>query len=203
MAFVLWLAVMAGVGYGLTKIETTVQLLKLLDEDARLIHDYAWLEEHLGNLVPMEVVLTIPPERRRSAEERAEADGEQYRMTMLERLELLRKIQARMEQLPEISRVLSVATFAPKSAQFGITTVDVSGNYAINKSLEEHFDRLLAGDFLRVENGEQQANVTGRELWRISARVAALSGGATRRRATGRRRAVAGRDHGPQCPPQG
>ena len=41
-----------------------MQLLKLLDEDARLIHDYAWLEEHLGNLVPMEVVLTIPPERR-------------------------------------------------------------------------------------------------------------------------------------------
>ncbi|MDC0936415.1 MMPL family transporter [Pirellulales bacterium] len=178
VALVLWLAVMTGVGYGLTKIETTVQLLKLLDEDARLIHDYAWLEENLGNLVPMEVVLTIPPERRRSADEHAESDGEQYRMTMLERLELLRTIQARMEELPEISRVLSVATFAPKSAQFGITTADMSGNYTINKSLEEHFDRLLAGDFLRIEKQANPDDLSGRELWRISARVAALSGGA-------------------------
>lgn len=177
-AFVVWLVVMAAIGFGMTKIGTSVQLLKLLDEDADLIHDYAWLEENLGNLVPMEVVLTIPPERRRSADEHAEADGKQYRMTMLERLELLRTIQGRMEQLPEISRVLSVATYTPDSTQFGISTADQSGDYVKNKSLEEHLDRLLDGDFLRLEHEPNSSELTGRELWRVSARVAALSGGA-------------------------
>lgn len=176
--FAVWLAIMAAVGFGMSKIETSVQLLKLLDEDADLIHDYAWLEENLGNLVPMEVVLTIPPERRRTADEHAEADGEQYRMTMLERLEMLRTIQRRMEQLPEISRALSVATFTPKSTQVGIATADASGDYIKNKSLEEHLDRLLEGDFLRLEHKAGSDEVTGRELWRVSARVAALSGGA-------------------------
>ena len=156
-------------------------MLKLLDEEADLIHDYAWLEEHLGNLVPMEVVLTIPPERRRSADEHAESDGDQYRMTMLERLDMMRTIQARMEQLPEISRVLSVATFTPNRSQYGITAADASTDFFKNNQLEKHFDRLLSGDFLRLEHKPNNDELTGRELWRVSARVAALSPGADNR----------------------
>lgn len=170
---VFWLVIMGTFAYGFTKIDTEVQLLKLLDEDTDLIHDYAWLEENLGNLVPMEVVLTIPEEKRRTPDEHAEADGEQYRMTMLERLNMLRMIQSRIEELPEISRVLSVATFTPESTDFGITSADRSGDYAKNMKLQEHRDLLLEGEYLRLESpeGEQQR---GRELWRVSARVAAL-----------------------------
>ncbi|MGI9328150.1 MAG: MMPL family transporter, partial [Pseudomonadales bacterium] len=170
-----WFVVLGVFAYGFTRIETEVQLLKLLDEDTDLIHDYAWLENNLGNLVPMEVVLTVPPEKIRSAEEHAEEDGKQYQLTMLERLDMMREIQRGIEQLPEISRVLSVATFTPESTDSGIGGADRSADYAKNKSLEEHRDTLLAGDYLRMEHTEARTKQeTGRELWRVSARVAAL-----------------------------
>ncbi len=44
---------------GLTKIETTVQLLKLFDSDAKILHDYRWMEENLGELVPAELVVSV------------------------------------------------------------------------------------------------------------------------------------------------
>ncbi len=174
LACLFWLAVMGLFAIGFTRIGTSVQLLKLLDEDTRLIHDYAWLESNLGNLVPMEVILTVPPEKLRTADEHAEADGKQYRMTMLERLDLMREIQTRIEQFPEISRVMSVATFTPESTNTGIGSADRSADYAKNKSLEEHRGKLLAGDYLRLEHLPKSNEETGRELWRVSARVAAL-----------------------------
>jgi len=176
LVFAFWMFVMLAVGAGMARIGTSVQLLKLLDPQADLIHDYAWLEKNLGNLVPMEVVLAIPPEKCRTADEQAESSGDFYRMTMLERLELLREIERRMEQLPEISRVMSVATFTPKVTDSGIGAADTSGDYAKNKSLEEHRQELLRGEYLRKEKsppGGQAASA--RELWRLSARVAALS----------------------------
>jgi len=170
------LAVTAVLAIGFTKLDTEVQLGKLLDQDTDLIHDYAWLESHLGNLAPLEVVLTVPPERCRTADEHAEQDGRQYRLTMLDRLNMLREIQARMEQLPEISRVLSVATFTPEGANSGYASTDKTVDSVIkNKKLEEHRDELLAGDYLCMEHaGAKTKQATGRELWRLSARTAAL-----------------------------
>ena len=171
-----WMVVMGTFAYGFTMIGTEVQLLKLLDEDTDLIHDYAWLEQHLGNLVPMEVVLTVPPEKIRSADEHAEQDGLQYRMTMLERLNMMREIQRGFEQLPEISRVMSVATFTPESTDSGYSSANRGADYVKNKSLEEHRDLLLEGDYLRIEQIEgDSAGDSERELWRLSARVAALN----------------------------
>lgn len=53
--------VLLAASLGLAKIETSVQLLKLFDKNARIIRDYAWMEENFGKLVPMELVLRIPP----------------------------------------------------------------------------------------------------------------------------------------------
>jgi len=175
----IWFVVMGVLALGFTRIETSVSLLKLLDKDTDLIHDYAWLEKNLGNLVPMEIVLTVPPERCRSADELAESDGLQYRLTMLERLNMMREIQSRIEKLPEISRVMSVATYTPESTDTGIHSANQSADYAKNMSLEEHREDLLQTGFLRIEGGTegesaQAEQPAGRELWRVSARVAAL-----------------------------
>jgi len=178
LAFVMWIVVMSVFAFGFTKIGTRVQLLKLLDEDTDLIHDYAWLEENLGNLVPMEVVITVPPERCRTAEEHAEEDGLQYRMTMLERLTMVRELGAGFAEMPEITRVMSAATYTPESTNSGLAGVDRSTDYTINKSLEDRRGALLNSGYLRVEDApEGSRDATGRELWRLSARVAALGGG--------------------------
>jgi hypothetical protein len=152
-------------------------VLKLLDPGADLIRDYAWLERNIGYLVPMEVVVTMPPERLRSGDEHAEQDGQQYRLTMLERLELLRKIERRLEAFPQISRATSAATFAPPATSTGLGGADRDGDYAKNKALEFFRDRFLDGDYLQMEKYAASNRLTGRELWRLNARVAALSTG--------------------------
>jgi len=171
---VFWFVVMGALSFGFTRIETSVSLLKLLDQDTDLIHDYAWLESNLGNLVPMEVVLTVPSERCRTPDEHAEADGMQYRMTMLERLQMVRMIKHRMEQLPEISRVMSIATYTPETTNSGYASADRGADYATNIILEEIRQTLLESDFLRVENASDGTDPAGRELTRLSAKVAAL-----------------------------
>lgn len=174
-ACMFWLALTAVLALGFNRIDTSVHLFKLLDEKTDLIQDYAWLEDHLGNVVPMELVITVPPERCRTPDVHAEQDGKQYRMTMLERLDMIREIQFRVESFPEISRALTAATFAPANTSTGVsTTADRSSDYAINKNLEEHREALLAGDFLKMEEQPASNLETGRELWRVSARVAAL-----------------------------
>lgn len=167
------IVLMLVVGFGITKLQSSIQLLKLLDENSDLIQDYAWAEEHLGNLVPMEVVITIPPELQRSAEEHAEEDGKDYKMTMLERLGLIRRLQDRVESLPQVSRTLSVSTYAPEESQNVSAAVRRGNDYTVNKNLEDNRESFR--DYLQQERtADGQIIPGGRELWRLSARVTAL-----------------------------
>ena len=50
-------ALIAGVGFGVTHVRTNIDLMKLFDSQARVLQDYQWLETHVGRSVPMEVVL--------------------------------------------------------------------------------------------------------------------------------------------------
>ena len=60
-----WLVTVASVAVliyfavGVTRIETSVQLLKLFDSDAKILHDYRWIEDNLGKLVPAEIAAQI------------------------------------------------------------------------------------------------------------------------------------------------
>ena len=169
-----WLVVMGIFALGIPKIVTSVQLLKLFDKNADIIHDYAWIEKHLGNLVPMEVVLAIDGEHQRTetSKEIAEANGESYKMTMLERVEFVQRVAKRIESLPQIGKALSVATFVPAASRRAYT----GGEHALNIALNEARERLFEDDYLRLEVDEK-GSPTGRELWRISARVRALDDG--------------------------
>ncbi len=164
------LLLMAVMAIGLPKITTSVQILKLLDEDIDLIHDYAWLEQHLGNLVPMEVIVALPPENLRGPADHPEGQGDRYRMNMVERLAMVRRVGASIESLEPVSRALSAATFGPADvAQGQSLSVRRGAEYAASSALEENREAL--GDYLRMEGPEEDA----RELWRVSARLAALS----------------------------
>jgi uncharacterized membrane protein YdfJ with MMPL/SSD domain len=59
LVLVVGLLLMVVFSYGLTKIQTTVQLLKLFDPDAKVLKDYEWMEENLGKLVPAEIVINV------------------------------------------------------------------------------------------------------------------------------------------------
>lgn len=73
--------------YGITRVETSVHLLKLFDKSAKILGDYRWMETNLGKLVPMELMVRIdkgsqkeskiPPEKNADAVKPDEANGEQ------------------------------------------------------------------------------------------------------------------------------
>lgn len=155
LVFVSLAAIMVFCGIGLTKINTSIKLTKLFSPSAPIIHDYEWLESKLGPLVPMEVVLRI--------------DNSKAKMTFLEKMELVDRVQKEMKGIPDIGCTMSAVTFAPKlefkrKGVFGTKAVQ-RGTF--NKSLERNRDEFINGDFLG-EEGDC-------DLWRISARVGALN----------------------------
>lgn len=150
-----FLIVMGVCGYGLTRCSTTVNLMALFSKNSQIVHSYAWLEDHLGPLVPMEIVVRL--------------DEKTCNLTFLDRLELVQRIQRQVEKLKDVGSSLSAATFAGdlgtplngKGSSLARTRRSV-----LNKRLTEHRADFLKGDYLAEDDGQ--------ELWRINARVAAL-----------------------------
>jgi uncharacterized protein len=148
------LVLMVVCGIGLTKINTSIKLMKLFSSDAPIIHDYEWLEAKLGPLVPMEVVVRIE-----------DKNG----MSFLEKMQLIRRIQDAMQDIPDIGSTMSATTFAPslKVKRAGPLAGPSMIRAALNRTLEEHRQEYIEGDFLDHDGDA--------ELWRISARVGALN----------------------------
>jgi predicted RND superfamily exporter protein len=167
------LLVMGLVGWGMTRVESSVQLMRLFSPNARIRTDYKWLEKHLGPLVPMEVLVRI--------------DEASCRLNFLERMELVGEIQREIGTLDEVGSSLSTVTFG-RSLDVGESGSGLGGaagrtlglnartrRSVLNRRLTAHRDDFLAGEYLR------EATVTGpdghdrrEELWRIGARVSAV-----------------------------
>ncbi|MGV3482835.1 MAG: efflux RND transporter permease subunit [Planctomycetaceae bacterium] len=180
---------------GVFRINTTVQLLKLFDEESRIISDYGYLENNFGKLVPMEVVVRVPPAmvaENRSTEDdvagagalptdaavasNAAANPAAHPLTVLERVEAVGRIDTVARRaLGEggtgvIGKTMSAVTFLPPlpEASSGYSLVRARFQNRLNASLAT----LEETDCYRVENGGPR---NGSELWRISLRVGALS----------------------------
>ena len=156
-------------GVGLLKTQTTVQLMKLFDPGANIIRNYTWLEENLGNLVPMEVVLRMDRSRMREGSEPILSDDGHYRLSMLERMELVERIQERIEQLPDVGRALSMVTFAPELPEQANNLGVFAERSGYNAALQHHRQEFLEEDYFREDAD------TSEELFRVSARLPALS----------------------------
>lgn len=136
---------------GVQKISTSAQLHDLFWKNAPILQDYDWLEEKVGPLIPIEVVLRIehPDEIKTD-----------------ERFRILEDVQSAIEEVEGISATMSAATFAPV-----IPAKDTRGyravleRAAIRKKLESQLPKYVSMNYLRIEDGT--------ELWRISARVRA------------------------------
>jgi len=140
--------ILLGLGaWGVTRTESSVKLMRLFSPKARIISDYAWLEARLGPLVPMEVVIRM--------------DAGTCKLDALERMVLVSEVQRAMQRLPDVGSVLAAPTFAralPRRANLIERRTWIV-------QLGRHRDDLR--DYLVTDGNE--------ELWRVSARVAALT----------------------------
>ena len=206
-------------GIGVTKIQTSVHLLKLFDKDAKILHDYAWMEENLGKLVPAEIPIGIDlsaqkepflakihagelakfPEGTPVEEAMAGVSKDfenEYRMaydlkySMLERMELSARVRQQLERhfgpdgMGIVGSGMSMDVFAPL---YRISSNDdVFERKSYSSQLFSKRDEMLLQAYLAEQGrsnlnyADRQADLAdperaGRELWRVSIRLAALN----------------------------
>ncbi|MBM4021016.1 MAG: hypothetical protein FJ284_02015 [Planctomycetes bacterium] len=137
------LLLMAGMGYGMTRVESSVQLMRLFSPKARIRTDYQWLEKHLGPLVPMEILVRI--------------DTQACSLDFRERMELVENVQRKIAGLKEVGSSLSTVTFSRSldvPAGGGVFGRVLGLNHArredaLARALARHREEFLAGDYLR------------------------------------------------------
>ncbi|HUG69354.1 MAG TPA: MMPL family transporter [Pirellulaceae bacterium] len=142
----LFLGCLAASAAGLTRTETSIQIMRLFARNTRIIASYDWLERNLGAMIPMEVVV------------RFDAANKQ---DVVQRLELVRELHHSIARIPGVSGCLSAATFTPKMRASG-----GSLRRALTKvRLQRTQPRLIDAGYLYASEEEQ--------VWRISVRVTA------------------------------
>lgn len=139
------LLLVAGIA-GLSRVETSIQIMRLFSPETPVVSSYAWLEKNLGALVPMEVVVRFDAANTLDA---------------TQRLRLVRHIHEQIGEIPGVSGSLSVATFLPKQSSAGASLRGAIASVRLRRALA----RLAEAGYWREVEQE--------EAWRISVRVAA------------------------------
>ncbi len=146
------LLLMVGTGAGLPWLRSTVKLQYRFGADSRIIRDYRWLEEHLGPLVPLELVIHF---------------SHDSKTKFLEQLAWVDRLQERLERLPDVGAAMSAASFSPLLPTGGFAR-DAAGRAVLKHNVPLLRQRLRQARFLADGDG-------GERLWRISIRAPALS----------------------------
>jgi len=180
LVFTLCMIFIASMGWGVSRLKTSIDLLKLFDPHARILQDYAWLEENLGRLVPMELVLRFPNSTTITSEVQSEpgpdAASMAGRLSFLDRLEATTLVEQSIERTfgesgrDIVGQTMSAATFAPEDPgqQDGPMLMRFARRSAASKQLEESRPEFEDTGFLGVDPADHA------ELWRVSVRVAAF-----------------------------
>lgn len=133
---------MAFFAWNLPKIKTSVKMMNFFSSDAEIIAHYGWLEEKLGPLVPMELVVSF---------DNARLPSNVFGTT--ERLRLVDYIgqTLKAELADEVGGTLSVAMFTPdldSTWKPGSLPYRVASS-AISKTINDSRDKLR--DYLTIE----------------------------------------------------
>lgn len=144
------LAILLTVGFGITKLRTSVGTHKMLAPDAQLVRDYAWLEENIGPLVPIELVLHFP--RGPSSDVAAS----------YQRLVAIERLRSALAAIPEIESTMSVLNFLPSLPQGGGIR-NTARRSVIGKIAAESHEQFRS---MRVYTADDKE-----ECWRLSGRV--------------------------------
>lgn len=143
-------AVIVLLGLGLAKSDSTVRILGNFSDEHRILQDYAWMEENIGPMIPVEVVVVF--------EDDVPLDN-------LQRIQYVQRAGEALSSLDEVAGTISPATFLPEVPQ-GVSPRDVSARNMIYGRLN-HATRQFAEAGLLSERENLQA-------WRIGARIKAM-----------------------------
>ncbi|WP_339733503.1 MMPL family transporter [uncultured Gimesia sp.] len=145
------LVAMAAAGYGISKTSTSVRIETLFPAQSKILQDYHWLEDHVGSLVPIEVVLTCTPESQ---------------LTFREQLLIVWRIEQELKKTETLNRTISTMTFAPRFPRPENLSTELF-QYHANEALLRMKPQFIDAGYLK----EQQGN----NLFRITTYVSSLN----------------------------
>jgi hypothetical protein len=135
---------------GLVRSRTEIRPIRYFPNDSRIVRDYSWIESRLGGLVPVETVIRFR--------------GNPGEMDTLSRLGLVRAIEARIKELPEVAGTLSLASLTPTIEPSNVPGGRLVANGTLNAGIQGRKQQIRS---LFVDGKEEQ-------LWRITALTRSL-----------------------------
>jgi predicted RND superfamily exporter protein len=147
---IVWVVVVLAFGAGVTRLTTSVGTQKLLSPSSKLIRDYTWLEEHLGALVPLEIMITYDNTVKMS-------NGD-----CMNRLRSLENLRKQIAGISEIENTFSILNFLPPlPLERGVKATSRRG--VIASRTNEAKERFQEMKMLYEDTNEQ--------CWKLSCRV--------------------------------
>ncbi|QDV22694.1 efflux RND transporter permease subunit [Aureliella helgolandensis] len=147
------LGITAHAATGVETLRAGLQIRDMFAPDARIRQDYAWLEEKIGPLVPIELVVRIPKDPAGEVEQ-----------PLLERLQLVSQVQRACRSTVGIDAVVSAINFCPSlNGITGQGTANLVRRAVFNKRSEEAMEGLRTSGML--------ADTPSEQLWRVSGRA--------------------------------
>lgn len=137
---------------GLLQLQTSTEFEDMFPADSRVMENLHWVEENLGTLDTLEILLTI---------EAPEA------FSGLQRVSLVNELSAVLDADQHVESVLSAATFLPIIPTGGGTRNTIR-RAVIEAKLEAEWESQDSNQFIK--------RFGGREIWRISTRISGLTG---------------------------
>lgn len=140
-----------GGAMGVQRLQTAVGLRGLVSPRTQSSQDFVWLEERIGPLVPVELVLELPTGDAR---------------TLLEQFRLVNSLHHSLEQLSADNAVISTVTFSPEPPPTGGGFRQRVRAAAFRQTLIQNQDELSNLGFMRVEDDST--------FWRLSMRAPSM-----------------------------
>lgn len=144
------LLLMGASALGIRHLTTSVRIETLFSSGSRILDDYAWIERHVGPLVPIEIVVACAADCNLSAGQR---------------LALVSRMHEALEQVDHVGATWSASRFMPRLPP------EIARDTPAYEALLDRVAATAAPTYIRAGLLRQRGH---RELWRLTANVSAL-----------------------------
>ena len=147
--------------FGIKELRTSVSFHGLLPKETKVLQDYRTLENQIGGLIPIEIVVHFPEENDENK-------------TMLDQLYFLESLAEELRHISNVDAMISVLNFVPGlPAQTGGSARNVSRRTVMERELNKNQDRLRDLRFFNTidNNAGEETKANPGNYWRISLRV--------------------------------
>ena len=135
---------------GLPDLRTSVRIETLYEPNSRIMQDYAWLEDRIGALVPIEILLQFSAD---------------CQLNDRQRMDLVWKVDRVLKQQPTVKAVMSALTLFPDPPRMPGLSRSIQASL-INRGIRAARPQFERAALLRT--------TAEGDTWRLTARVSAL-----------------------------